>query len=256
MNPKRKVARLMSAGEFKGSAWLISTSHVLTAAHCVSSPDGIIFPDLTLEFHEGPCVGATVHEKDLNLDWDMAILTIPEHGHALESFVTPISRRPCRREDTCYLHGHASHDSDRNPDGFSLRADVINPNHLYRFGNVPVEVIQFADTSAWRNLQGISGAPVFCDIPGYENHAIGFVSEHRQDDESNIYGISILKAAEFSAIIKKMLYPAPVDEPVREIKDLSGASHLTSPFACAPLKTYPPENLSLTVNSMTGAANG
>ena len=238
MNLKGKVARLMSAGELKGTAWLISTSHALTAAHCVSAPDGIIFPDLTLEFHEGPCLKAMPNEEDLNLDWDMAILPIQEQGYNLERFVTQLSRRPCGRRDICYLHGHPSHDYDRNPDGFSLRAEVINPNHQYKFNHTPVEVIQFADTSAWENIQGISGAPVYCDVPGYENHAIGFVSEHRPGDQFNIYGVSILETSKFCDIINAALFPFSDDEPVRESKDTSRISHLKSPFACAPFKSY------------------
>lgn len=169
MDLKGKVAKLMVDGKLKGTAWLISASHALTAAHCVWTPDGVILSDVTdvtIEFHEGPCVGVTVSETDLHSDCDMAILTISEQGHDLERLVTPLSRRPCERGDICYVHGHPGLDSERNPDGFSLRAEVINPKHRFRFASVPVEVIQFGDTSAWENLQGISGAPVFwwCSI--------------------------------------------------------------------------------------------
>lgn len=217
MSSGGKVAKLISSGKLKGSAWLISPTHAVTAAHCVRTEDDRIFPDLTLEFHglETPIrVEIRDRDTDLLLDWDVAILTVLNPAYDLEKLVIPLSRQPCQRGDRCYPHGHPSHDSHRNPLGFSFRAEVINPAHGYILRkNKAVEVIQFGDTTAWKNLHGISGAPIFNDSTGHKNDAaIGIISEHRDEDEFNIYGIAILKIAESSSIVRKVLDSSPSDE--------------------------------------------
>ncbi|MGE0084151.1 MAG: hypothetical protein AB7S75_06985 [Desulfococcaceae bacterium] len=205
MNIKGKVARLFSDNKMRGTAWLFSTKHALTAAHCVRMADGIIYPNLILEFYGlNEKIPVTINnvDTDLLLDWDIVILTVQKECNNLRELVIPILNRKCQCQDKCYIHGHPAIDSERNLDGFSLKVEVINPEHLFFFRTgSSVEVIQFANMSAWKNLEGISGAPILIN----NKYSIGVVSEHREDDESNLYGIPIYKIAELSSIISETL---------------------------------------------------
>lgn len=200
-----KVAKLCSGNNHLGSAWLISSSYALTAAHCVEL-EGQIRPNLYLEFYGNNTpvpVEVDLSETAALADWDVAILCIKAEEHELRDLVIPLSMTPCVRGQQCNAHGHPQNDLEANPAGITVNFTIVNPNHCLRRNEIQVIHLAFASTS--KNLQGLSGAPLFNRDSGNQDHAVGIISEHRRNDPSNIFAIPILEIARLSDIIKEAL---------------------------------------------------
>lgn len=205
-----KVAKLLSGETYLGSAWLISPMHALTAAHCVKEADGECKLDLTLNFDgEDAPVPVEVNGAETGLleDWDVAVLSVKASDSAqeLSDLVIPLSGQQYRRGDQCYTHGYPQKDLEESPKGIMVCFQIVDPAHSLAFNKQnPVRVVHLAFASTSKNLQGLSGAPVFYES-GDEGCAIGIISKHRNDDNSNIYAIPILEIRQLSQTIRNAL---------------------------------------------------
>jgi len=177
-----RVARLYSGQTFKGSAWLISPTHAVTARHCLITA-GLIAEDLTLSFPSG---GPTIHVSLIadNPDADVALLevAIECRSGTLESRVLRLARRPLLQP---HLHlsvaGHPGSSLNQLSAAFRIDWRVIDvnlplpnggPKHIYaQLGGPSVT------GSSREDLKGLSGGPAWCidDIDGADPFVAGMM---------------------------------------------------------------------------------
>lgn len=160
MNYLKSIAKLYIKNQFVGTAWLINTEFVITAAHCVGKHTN----NITVTFGFGEAIAVMPIDCDEDLDIALLKLDIPQ----FESERLEIVKRPSSNVDISHMsewlaHGYPNAVNDRFNAGLSIGGRVRNIDSQFDYSPAiqllceeGVNDIDFDDPY----LRGMSGAPV------------------------------------------------------------------------------------------------
>lgn len=177
-----RVARLYSKLMFKGSAWLISSTHALTARHCVFT-ESLPAEELKLSF---PVNGLSIRVRvvAVNVDLDVALLEVVAEDQCedLDERVVRLARRPFLQSGLLVgVAGYPGNSLNNLAAAFRIDWRIIEVNQPLPDGGQDTIYAQLGGPSVSgatrEDLKGLSGGPVWCldDTDGDEPYAAGMM---------------------------------------------------------------------------------